>query len=187
MAFESSTSGFGKREVHCLWTQRLQGETVSLSQARGWAPAALTAMLALLFAGAAMLLASGVAPSLQFLLPRPAALLLTVAAAALALASSGRHRAFSASRCGKGRSSVSTPSRVVLRTRSGDVVLPWEDVTFFFGKFVTRIRLQAVRRTLQRRPSGPANFSCFRRFLSGGTKGMRDAVRRVRPDMVEPG
>jgi hypothetical protein len=27
MAFESRTSGFGKREVHRLWTQRLQGET----------------------------------------------------------------------------------------------------------------------------------------------------------------
>lgn len=182
MAFESSTSGFGKREVHRLWTQRLQGETVSLSPARGWAFAALLAMLALLLAGTAMLLASGVAPSLQFSLPRPAVLVLTVAAATLALASLWAALRILRVTLRQGPVLRLDPSRVVLRTRWGDVVLPWEDVTLSSGKFFLEIR--APRTRVSGQLAAPTEIRIPTLLVSGGAAELRNAIRRVWPDRL---
>src|SRR5687768_763759 len=134
MALESSTSGFGKREVHRLWTQRLQGETVSLSPARGWAVAALLAILALLSAVTTVALASGSSASLRFILPGAAVLLLAVAAAALALASLWAASRVLRATLRQGPVLRLDPSRIMLRTRSDDIVLPWDDVGLSFGK-----------------------------------------------------
>jgi len=183
MAFESSTSGFGKREVHRLWTQRLQGETVSLSPARGWVLGALLALLAFLFAGVAMLLASGAAPSLPFVLPGAAVLLLAVAAAALALASLwGALRTLRVT-LRQGPALRLDPSRIVLRTRSGDVVLPWDDVTLSFGKFFLKIRAPRPR-SAAGQPAAPMEVLIPTLLVSGGATELREAIRRVRPEKL---
>jgi hypothetical protein len=58
-------------------------------------------------------------------------------------------------------------------------------VTLSFGRFFTKIRLQGAF-PASTKVHAPGEIRLPVLLLSGGTKGLRDAIRRVRPDMVEP-
>jgi hypothetical protein len=76
-----------------------------------------------------MVLASVSSASLRSILAGAAVLLLTIAGAALALASLWAASRIVHVTLRQGPVLRLDPSRIVLRTRSGDLVLPWDDAT----------------------------------------------------------
>jgi hypothetical protein len=130
---------------------------------------ALLALVALLFGGAGILLASGSAPPPQIDLPGAAILLLAVAAGALALGSLWAALRILRATVRHGPVLRLDPSCIVLRTRSGDVVLPWDDVTLSFGKYFLKIHAPRSR-AVSAQPAALMKVVIPTSLVSGGAR-----------------
>lgn len=182
MAVSANTSHFGKRELHRVWTDRRQvGHSVSVSGERGWLAIALLGLATISLGRWAALMAVGeAAPAL----PPSFALLFTLIIAAIALA------ALSAALCvlrallRQGPVLRMDGERMVLRTKSADIALPWEDVSLSFGPLFLTIAAHPSR-PLPHGAEIPREILVPVLLLPGGAQGLREAVRNVRPDALE--
>jgi hypothetical protein len=170
MAFDSGTT-FGKREIHRVWSDRARaGETVSVSAARGWLAVGLLALASAGLGWLAFTLVGGAQSRMEILLAIAAAL------ASFALLWVALRVAASVTR--PGPVLRLDPNRLVLRSASGQIVLPWEDVSLSLGRMFLSIRVG------RRAPPGdapPQDILVPVLLLPGGAAGVRQAIDRVRP------
>jgi hypothetical protein len=173
MAFDSGTT-FGKREISRVWSERARGgEAVFVSRVRGWGAAAL------------LLAASGAAGWLAFTrlsgTPSGPTILVAIGAATASFALLWMALRVLAAVWRPGPVLRLDPSRIVLRTAAGQVVLPWEDVTLVFGRAVLTI---GVGPSARAETDTPPEIFVPTLLLPGGAAGLRAGVRRIRPDAV---
>jgi len=181
LAVNSTTSGFGKRAIHRVWSDELRGgEFVWLSQGRGWVAVALFTGLATACLRAAILGFADPAPVPAFAgAPVLIAALFGGIGAALLWAALHVLRSL----LKPGPVLRLDPSRIVFRAASGHIVLAWEDLTLSFGRLFLRIRVRSSRGQSADRTIPDEILVPFL-LLSGGASGVRNAVGRVRPELL---
>jgi hypothetical protein len=176
MAFDSGTT-FGKRDISRVWSERARGgEAVSVSRVRGWSAAAL------------LLLASAAAGWLAFTRlsepPSQTTIIVAIGAAAASFALLWMALRVLAAVWRPGPVLRLDPTRIVLRGAAGQIVLPWEDVSLVFGRVYLTIGVGPTARLAE--AGTPREIFVPVLLLPGGASGLRDAVRRVRPDVIRP-
>jgi hypothetical protein len=180
MALDANTSGFGKREIHRVWTERgEEGEQFSISGWRAWAAVALLALAAIVLGRTAALLATGGPISALGDLPAVLRIFLALAASVLGLVSLAAASRVVRLAVRRGPVLRLEPSRIVLRAPPGHVVLNWEDVRLKFSLLFLRVGI--VRSHRQAGAEMPREILVPVLLLPGGAAGLRDAIRRVRP------
>lgn len=184
MAVDSTTAGFGKRAIYRVWSDELRGgEFVWLSQARGWSAIALFAGLAIACLRAAILAGAGGIPALvPSFAGAPVIIAVLLGGVGAACLWGAIHVLRSLLR--PGPLFRLDPTRIVLRAPSGYIVLAWEDLTLSFGRIFMTITVRRTRFHSADR-AVPDEILVPMLLLSGGTSGVRNAIRRVRPELLK--
>ena len=183
MAVKEHTSGFGKRAIHRVWSDGLrEAEFVCLSPIRAWTAITLLLVVSLLCRRAAYgFAARDLWPAQPAYSPAPAAAtLLAVAAGCASLWAA--YRVLS-SVLRPGPVLRLDPSRLVLRTRDGHLVLTWEEVTVSLGRLFLTLR---ARRAAGSKAGlvDPDEILVPVFLIEGGPAALRAAIGRVRPDRL---
>jgi hypothetical protein len=175
------SNSFGRRDAGNLWGARSRpGAFVCLSTGRSAIAAGLSAAVAVLSGWVALRTTLGLLPDAG----APVLLRLTLAPAAAGLAGSALWATLALMR-GLSRKSPLLrldASRLVICTRSGHLVLAWEDVRLRLGPVFAEIAVGPGARL--------HGVTTGRRFLvpilliDGGPNALRQAIRRVRPDVL---
>jgi hypothetical protein len=179
MAAGTSTSQFGKRAIHEVWSDRDGGEAIYVSALRGWSIVFVLAVLAVVLAGVAIGVTRN-APSAELTpLRSVAAIIMAVAPALFALVLIWLTGPILRALLQPGPVMRLDPRRLVMRSRFGDVVATWEEVALAFGPVFLRIRFKGAGME-----DMPEEVLVPLVLLPGGATGLREAIRRVRPDVL---
>ena len=179
MAAGTGTSQFGKRAIHAIWTDRDGGEAIHVSAVRGWSIVFVLAGLALILAGVAIGVTRNAPSAEPTSLHSVAAIAMALAPAMFALLLIWLTGPILRMLLQPGPVLRLDPQRLVMRTRFGDVVAAWEEVALAFGPVFLRIRFKGSGAEEM-----PEEVLVPLLLLPGGATGLRDAIRRVRPDIL---
>jgi hypothetical protein len=186
MAISSNASRFGRREIHQVWIERAQSSVfIWLSPLRSLAAAVVLAAFALCcsLTAAALIIGSRWLPVPE--LPRPAIFALAVLCSGLALIALWIVSRVLAALFNRGPIMRLDPSRIVFRTKTGHLVLAWEDTTLSFGRLLLRIAIHPSK--LAADAETPDEVVVPLPLVAGGARGLKEAVRGLRPDVLGRG